>query len=121
MKQVKVYVAGKSYLLQTNDEVGYIVDLGKQLDQKVRELLLANAGVSVTDACVLTALDIMDQQGKAGHNSDNLRQEAQDYIHRANKVNEENLRLIAEIERLTAENERLQNALSLETIQNSLR
>lgn len=120
MNRVKIYIAGKSFVLQTAEEPGYAVRLGKQLDQRIRELMQGNNGMSVPDACILIAMDMLDQYEKTGANSDHLRREAQEYINQANEANGQVVELQKQIAKLEAENERLRSDLSLASLQSSL-
>lgn len=120
MNRVKIYIAGKSFVLQTAEEPGYVVRLGKQLDQRIRELMQGNNGMSVPDACILIAMDMLDQYEKTGANSDHLRREAQEYINQANEANGQVVELQKQIAKLEAENERLKSDLSLASLQSSL-
>lgn len=120
MNRVKVYIAGKSYMLQTTEEPGYVVRLGKQMDQRIRDMMQKNAGISVPDACILIAMDMLDQYEKTGANSDHLRQEAQEYINQANEANGQVAEMQKQLAKLEAENERLKNDLSLASLQTSL-
>ena len=86
MNRVKVTVAGRSYTLQTTDEAAYAEQLAKELDQNIRAVMRQNSSLSVSDACILTALDLMDRQRQESVTNDNLRRELQEYLARAKEA-----------------------------------
>lgn len=86
MNKLKLTIVGRSYTLQTSDEVGYVEQLAKDLEQKIRAVMRQNPSMSVSDACILTSLELMDQQKQDSLANDNLRRELQEYIARAKEA-----------------------------------
>ncbi len=120
MNRVKVYIMGKSYSLQTAEEPGYAVRLSKQLDARMRELLAKAPSISVSDASILVALDLLDEREKGDVSSDHLREEVRDYITQANEANTHVAELQQQVAKLQADKEQLETALSLASLQSSL-
>jgi len=86
MNKVKLTVAGRSYTLQSTEDAAYTEKLAKELDQKIRMVMYQNSSLSVSDACILTALELMEEHQKESLANDNLRRELQEYIARAKEA-----------------------------------
>ncbi len=119
MNRVKVYIAGKDYILQTEEEERYVLGLAKKLDKTIKDML-AGDGMSLTSACVLAALDAFDEKEKQSVDADNLRYQLKQYIDESGKMNQRIYELEREIEKLTNEKADLQSELKLYSLKEKL-
>ncbi len=103
--RVRLSINGNDYFITTDDDVDYVADLGKELDETIRKLMKENSRLSITQAAILCALDYADFAKKAEISAENLRSQIQDYLEDAARA-----RTDAEITR--RESERLSKELA---------
>ena len=106
MEKVKLYIAGETYGISTDDDIEYIEGVAAEIDAKIKEIMESNGRISITQAATLTALEYADRYKKAEQTSENLRSQIHSYLEDAARS-----RTDAEIAR--RENERLQNEIKL--------
>ena len=80
---MEVIIAGKKYSISTSDEPAYIRDLADKLTELVDETLFQNDILSLTDALVLVALNLLDDSYKESLNVDNIRSQIKSYVDEA--------------------------------------
>ncbi len=80
MNKVRLEICGGVYLLSVEGEPGYYEELGKALDEKMREMMNASDRVTVTGAAVLSALDYLDELRRSNDGADNLRSQLKSYF-----------------------------------------
>ncbi len=119
MNKIKIYLAGKEYTIQTDESVSYVKQLAESLDSKIENFMLQNDTISVTSACMLVALGLMDDCIKASSDKDNLRKQVIDYLEEATKSRTEIMELKKEIDALRQENEML--SVKLAAVDNSVK
>ena len=112
--KVKLTVCGSEYSILTDDSVEYTAALGDELNEKIMDILNDNAGVSVTQAAVLTALEYCDMYKKAEKSADNLRGQIKDYLEDSARARMEVEVARREVERLSREVQKLQAKLAAE-------
>ncbi len=100
MNRIKIVLSGKEYTIQTEESVTYVKQLAESLDAKIEEYMSQNDSISVTSACMLVSLGLMDDCVKAASDKDNLRKQVIDYLEEATKSRNEITELKKEIERL---------------------
>ena len=105
MNKIKIVLSGKEYTIQTDESVSYVKQLAEELDQKIEEYMSQNDTISVTSACMLVSLGLMDDCIKAASDKDNLRKQVIDYLEEATKSRNEIAELQKEIEILRQQNE----------------
>lgn len=120
MNKVKVFIAGKSYVLQTDEEERYVLNLARQVDKGIKDMMQGDSTMSMPDACILFAMDVLDEKEKSGASSDNLRDKIKDYIDEANRANARADELQKQIEILENDKKNLQNELQLCSLQKTL-
>jgi cell division protein ZapA len=103
--RVKLNINGNDYIITTDDDIDYVADLGRELDEMIRKLIKENPRLSITQAAILCALDYADLAKKSELSAENLRSQIQDYLEDAARA-----RTDAEITRREAE--RLSKELS---------
>lgn len=112
--KVKLTVCGSEYSILTDDSVEYTAALGDELNEKITGILNDNAGVSVTQAAVLSALEYCDMYKKAEKSADNLRGQIKDYLEDSARARMEVEVARREVERLSREVQKLQAKLAAE-------
>ena len=106
MNKIKIVLSGKEYTIQTDESVSYVTQLAESLDAKIEEYMNQNDSISVTSACMLVSLGLMDDCIKASSDKDNLRQQVIAYL-------EEATRSRTELTELKKENEALRQQIEL--------
>ena len=106
MNKIKIVLSGKEYTIQTDESVSYVTQLAESLDAKIEEYMNQNDSISVTSACMLVSLGLMDDCIKASSDKDNLRKQVIDYLEEANRSRNE-------ITELKKENEALRQQIEL--------
>ena len=106
MNKIKIVLSGKEFTIQTDESVSYVTQLAESLDAKIEEYMNQNDSISVTSACMLVSLGLMDDCIKASSDKDNLRKQVIDYL-------EEATRSRNEITELKKENEALRQQIEL--------
>lgn len=107
MNKIKVVLSGKEYTIQTDESVSYVKQLAEALDAKIDEFMSQNDSISVTSACMLVALGLMDDCIKASSDKDNLRKQVIDYLEEATNCRTEISELKKKVDALTEQNEML--------------
>lgn len=100
MNKIKIILSGKEYTLRTDESVSYVKQLAEELDQKIDDFMEQNDTISSTSACLLVALDLMDDCVRARSDKDNLRKQVIDYLEEATKSRTEIMELQKENEDL---------------------
>lgn len=112
MNKIKINLSGKEYTIQTDESISYVKQLAEALDSKIEEFMNQNDTISVTSACMLVALGLVDDCIKASSDKDNLRKQVIDYLEEATKARTEISELKREVEALKQQNENLTNKLA---------
>lgn len=120
MNRVRVMIAGKEYVLQTVEEEKYVIDLAKKLDKGIKDIMAGNDSLSLTSACILMAMDVLDEKAKLSAESDNLRFQVKDYIDEATKANQKVDELEKKVQTLESENKELWNEIELYSLKEKL-
>lgn len=107
MNKIKIFLSGKEYTIQTDESVIYVKQLAEALDSKIEDFMAQNDAISVTSACMLVALGLMDDCAKASSNKDDLRKQVIDYLEEATTARAKSSELSKKVDELTAENEAL--------------
>lgn len=120
MNKVRVMIAGKDYVFQTVEEEQYVVNLAKKLDKGIRDIMSSNESLSLPSACILMAMDVLDEKAKLSAESDNLRFQIKDYIDEATKANAKVDELTKRIETLERENKELWNEIEIYSLKEKI-
>lgn len=112
MNKIKINLAGKEYTIQTDESVSYVKQLAEALDTKIESFMNQNETISVTSACMLVALGLVDDCIKASSDKDNLRKQVIDYLEEATKARAEISELKRQVDALTQQNEMLTTKLA---------
>lgn len=82
-KKIKLVVGGIDYLINTNEDEGYVQALGNELSRYMDNLAKDNPYLSTTMVAVLAALDHLDESKKAKEDAEKLRMQMKEYIEEA--------------------------------------
>lgn len=107
--KVKLTIAGTDYIISTEDDAEYTENLGKELDEKIRQILKDSGRLSVTQAAILCALEYADTAKKCEESAENLRSQIQDYLEDAARARTDAEITKREAERLSRELASLRN------------
>lgn len=107
MNKIKIVLSGKEYTIQTDESVSYVRQLAEALDSKIDQFMKQNGDISVTSACMLVSLGLMDDCMKASSDKDNLRKQVIDYLEEATSSRTHIMELQREIDTLKEKNEML--------------
>ena len=110
--KIKLSICGTEYVITSEDSGEYIFSVGREVDEKMTEVLKSNDRISVTMAAVLTALTYCDISKKTEQNCDNLRTQIKDYLEDSSKSRMEADEARREIERMKREIQMLRMRLS---------
>ncbi len=73
MNRVKVTICGTEYKIASDEPAAYVLDVAREVDKEMRELLDSNPRLSVHMAAILCAVSRADDARKATADADNLR------------------------------------------------
>ena len=110
--KLRLNICGTDYVIISEDSEEYMYLVGKEVDEKMRNILDNNDKISVTMAAVLTALKYCDLSKKSEENADNLRVQIKDYLEDSSKSRMEADEARREIERMKREIQMLRMRLA---------
>ncbi len=80
MSKVRLDICGGDYVVSTNDDEAYLIELAAKLDAAMQEIMVASPSASITTAAVLTALSYLDELQKSQITTENMRAQIKDYL-----------------------------------------
>lgn len=87
--KISISIAGNEFVVMTDEERDYTLELAKTVDSKVRALLQSNGRLSVATAAILCALDLCDENEKNKQACVRLREEIRRYLNQLETVTAE--------------------------------
>ncbi|MBQ8895040.1 MAG: cell division protein ZapA [Clostridia bacterium] len=105
--KISISVAGSEFVVTTDEEREYTLELARTVDGKIRSLL-ENTKLTVNLAAILTALDLCDENEKNKRSCARLREEIRLYLAQV----EAQPRLQEELEHLKQENKLLREQIA---------
>lgn len=102
-KKVKLTICGAEYVISSEEESKYMIELGNEVDKKISTILKQNPRISITQAAVLAALEFADAEKKALSDSGQLRSQIQDYLNDAGSARTECEIAVREADRIAKE------------------
>lgn len=120
MSQVRVTIAGKLYALQSTEEERYVIELAKCLDKGIKEIMAQDGALSLTSACILAAMDILDEKTKISKESDSLRFQIKNYIDETIQAEAKVEELERQVAVLEQKNKELVNEINLYSLKETL-
>ena len=118
--KVRITVCGKEFALQTEESAGYMKELAKILDTKIKDFMAKNNGVDLTSAAILVGLGVLDDSFKTNSDIDNIRAQMTGYAAETAQAKDKIDELQEVIESLKREKENLQRDLELHALRDKL-
>ncbi len=118
--KVRITVCGKEFALQTEESAGYMKELAKILDTKIKNFMAKNNGVDLTSAAILVGLGVLDDSFKTNSDIDNIRAQITGYAAETAQAKDKIDELQEVIESLKREKENLQRDLELHALRDKL-
>lgn len=94
--KIIISIAGSELVVMTEESREYTTKLANIVDAKIRDLLASSSKVTTPMACILTCLDLCDENEKAKLSAARLRDEIKNYYER-------NAELEAKVDKLEAQ------------------
>ncbi len=113
VRKVTLNICGTDYVITTDEDPGYMQELGATVDTRIRNFMNSNERTSFVMAAVMTALTQADVAKKAVQSADNLRKQLKSFFHDNNRSRTEADTLRREVERLKREKEDLERKLAV--------
>lgn len=116
MNRIKVNICGKEYSLKTAENASYVLELARELENKINSMVDSGNGVSIQTAAILIALSAMDDARKANESVDNIRTQIKQYVDEAAKAMLERDEALKDKESLKSKLSGLENDLKIQKI-----
>ena len=101
--KVKLTICGAEYIIGSDEDSKYMIELGDEVDEKISTVLKQNPRISVTQAAVLAALEFADSEKKAVVSAENLRSKIQEYLEDSARAKTDREIAIRETDRIAKE------------------
>lgn len=98
--KIIISIAGSELVVMTEESREYTTMLANTVDRKIRDLLASSSKVTTPMACILTCLDLCDENEKAKANAARMREEIKNYYERSAQLEDKVADLEREIEML---------------------
>ncbi len=103
--KVRLSVGGRTYHLQTTENVEYLHELADDLDRRITKIAQTDAAMDAATAAVLAGLDLLDEARRRIEDQSNLRLQIKSYADEAAAANKEAAELRQRLYDLQAEQE----------------
>ena len=101
--KISISIAGNEFVVSTDEEREYTLQLAETVDKKIRGLLGENSRLNLGLAAILTALDLCDENEKNKASCARLREEIRRYLAQLEKLSGESEASVAALKRENAE------------------
>lgn len=101
--KISISVAGNEFVVSTDEEREYTLQLAETVDKKIRSLLGESSRLNLGLAAILTALDLCDENEKNKASCARLREEIRRYLAQLEKLSGESEASVAALKRENAE------------------
>ena len=101
--KISISVAGNEFVVSTDEEREYTLQLAETVDKKIRGLLGESSRLNLGLAAILTALDLCDENEKNKASCARLREEIRRYLAQLEKLSSESEASVAALKRENAE------------------
>lgn len=109
---VTLNICGTEYIISSEENAGYMQELGVQVDTQIRNIMNTNNRISLVMAAVMTALDKADEAKKATQTADNLRKQLKSFFDDNNRSRSDADNLRRQIQQLQKEKQELERKLA---------
>lgn len=114
--KISISVAGSEFVVTTDEDREYTLELARTVDGKIRTLLQNSPKLNGSLAAILCALDLCDENEKNKESCARLREEIRHYLAQVESAGSEQQKLREEyrvqLEKLERENESLRSQLA---------
>ena len=83
--RIVISIGGRDYTLLAAEDDQYVQKVAEHVDKKIQELM-EQSHLSLTDAAVMTAVNLADDYFKMVETSENLRNQLKEYLEEASKT-----------------------------------
>ncbi len=101
--KISISIAGNEFVVSTEEEREYTLQLAETVDEKIRALMGESARLNLGLAAILTALDLCDENEKNKASCARLREEIRRYLSQLEKGSRNHESEIAALKRENAE------------------
>ncbi len=107
VNKVRFEVLGSTYVISTQDESSYVVELAQKLEEDIKTILESSPGASGLAATIISAMGYLDEAKKSAKSLDNMRTQIKEYLQESAKAKDAADETKRELERLRKEVEYL--------------
>lgn len=101
--KVRLSIGGRTYHLQTTENMEYLHELADDLDRRITKIAQSDAAMDAATAAVLAGLDLLDEARRRMEDQSNLRLQIKSYADEATAANREAAELRQRLYDLQAE------------------
>ena len=87
--KIKVKVCGTEFNILSEDNEEYTQKIASVVDRKMKQTLETNPRVSISNIAILTALEFCDLSKKLADQTENMKNQLNEYLEEAQKAREE--------------------------------
>ena len=98
--KIKVKVCGTEFNILSEDNEEYTQKIASVVDRKMKQTLETNPRVSISNIAILTALEFCDLSKKLADQTENMKNQLNEYLEEAQNARKETEKLRSEIETL---------------------
>lgn len=80
MEKVKITIAGVPYTIATDNDPAYAVELAKEVDASIQEIMSASNNIAPAQATVLALLNYADRARKTAEETENMKIQLGEYL-----------------------------------------
>jgi cell division protein ZapA (FtsZ GTPase activity inhibitor) len=110
--KIKVKVCGTEFNILSEDNEEYTQKIASVVDRKMKQTLETNPRVSISNIAILTALEFCDLSKKLADQTENMKNQLNEYLEESQKAREEADDARKETEKLRSEIETLRQRLA---------
>ena len=110
--RIRLNICGAECTITSEDSENYVLSLGNEVEESIKDIMDKNDRVSLTLAAILAALNFCDESHKSVATADNLRSQIKDYLEDSSRSRLEADEARREIERMKREIQTLRARLS---------
>ena len=118
--KVDVLIAGKSYTVDTPDTPEYVREVARELTARIESVMEMDDLLTVVDAAILIAMNLLDESIKETHNIDSIRTQIKSYVDEAASARREANEARVAFEEVQARVSALETDIELEEIKEKL-
>ena len=110
--RIRLNICGAECTITSEDSENYVLSLGNEVEESIKDIMDKNDRVSLTLAAILAALNFCDESHKSVATADNLRSQIKDYLEDSSHARMDAVESHRELERVRRENQTLRARLA---------